>query len=60
MIKVRDIVKNCDIYIIENKIVCAKIFREEIASVSLINGEVYRVSVEDAQKVIRELEKKVS
>lgn len=60
MIKVKDIVYNYDIYLVEDKIVCTKIFREESASVSLINGEVYRVSVEDAQKVIQELEKKVS
>ena len=60
MIKVKDIIYNYDIYLVEDKIVCAKISREESASVSLVNGEIHRVSVEDAKKVIQELEKKVS
>ena len=60
MIKVKDIVYNYDVYIVEDKITSIKLFRDEAASVILIDGNVYRISVEDAKRLIQELEKKVS
>ena len=60
MIKVKDIVKNCSIYVVEDKIVDVKIFDYDIASVSFVDGNTYRISYNDAQKIIDILEKKVS
>ena len=60
MIKVKNIVKNCDVYIVEDKITSVSFYNYDCSFVHLTDGSFHIISVEDAKKVIQELEKKVS
>lgn len=58
MIKVKNIVKNCVVYIVEDKITSVSFYDYDCSFVCLVDGTSHRIPVEDAKRIIQELEKR--